>query len=97
MESNMKLIVAILATLLCLGLDANAQTNPPSSAAAPAKKPPAKDRVAPVDGSVCKWKGGDFSAGAEFCVFSGRALVCENGAWKHEDLPACVVTPPVFP
>jgi hypothetical protein len=45
----------------------------------------------------CKRKGGDFSPGATFCVFSGLALLCENGVWKHQDLPACIVTPAVLP
>jgi hypothetical protein len=38
-----------------------------------------------------------FLAGATFCVFSGRALLCENGVWKPQDLPACIVTPAVLP
>jgi hypothetical protein len=97
----MKLVFAVLVIGLSLNQNANAQTQPQplSPAATSGQKPSAtpKDRAAPLGGVVCKWRGGDFSPGAEFCVFSGRALVCENGVWKHEDLPGCVVTPPVLP
>jgi hypothetical protein len=92
----MKTIAIIFATGLCLSFAANAQTRDPpatpATAAAAKKKPePAKD------GSFCKWKGGDFSPGAEFCVFAGRAMLCENGVWKREDLSVCIVTPAVLP
>jgi hypothetical protein len=38
---------------------------------------PVKNRQARSDEASCKRKGGDFSPGAEFCVFSGIALRCE--------------------
>jgi len=91
----MKIIAVVVATSLALSFAANAQTQPPPGAPAPAaakKKEPAR-----ADQPLCKWKGGDFSPGAEFCVFSGRALLCENGVWKRQDLAACIVTPAVFP
>ena len=96
----MKIIAIVFAISLGLSFGANAQTRDPAAAppAPAAAAAAAKKKPEPVkDGSFCKWKGGDFSPGAEFCVFSGRAMLCENGVWKREDLSACIVTPAVLP
>ena len=91
----MRLIAAVIAVSLGTSFAVNAQPKPlptvPAASAVPAAKKPAEPA------KECKWKGGDFSPGATFCVFSGRALLCENGVWKHQDLPACIVTPAVLP
>ena len=100
MKLFLKSLLGVLALTMWLCFGAQAQTQAPASvaaastsaAAAAAKKPPVAK-----DGVGCKWKGGEFSQGAEFCVFSGRALLCDNGIWKREDLTACVVTPAVLP
>jgi hypothetical protein len=92
----MKAIAIGLAISICLSVAANAQTrDPPAAAPAPAAAKKKPDTA--KDGYFCRWKGGDFSPGAEFCVFSGRAMLCENGVWKREDLAACIVTPAVLP
>lgn len=98
----MKVVAVALAVSLGLVLSANAQTREPAAAAvaapaAAAKKKPDAARDARADGPFCKWKGGDFSAGAEFCVFNGRSLLCENGVWKQMANPACIVTPATLP
>jgi hypothetical protein len=90
-----RLTAAVIAVSLGTSFAANAQPKPlptvPAASAVPAARKPAEPA------KECKWKGGDFSPGATFCVFSGRALLCENGVWKHQDLPAGIVTPAVLP
>ena len=99
----MKVIAVVIAISLGMNLGMSFSANAQTAAAAPAapaaapKKKPDPPQEARTEGPFCKWKGGDFSPGAEFCVFSGRALLCENGIWKREDLAACIVTPAVLP
>ena len=92
----MKRVAFVIVLMMFVSSVAMAQT---TAAPLAGKKPtePQKERAGRTDETSCKWKGGEFSPGAEFCVFSGRALRCENGIWKRQDMPACIVTPNAFP
>lgn len=99
LKLSLKLSLSLLAFNLwpCLGAQAQSQAPVSVAAASTSAAPAAKKPAVAKETTGCRWKGGEFSQGAEFCVFSGRALLCENGVWKREDLTACVVTPAVLP
>jgi hypothetical protein len=77
----MKSIATVLMSSLFISPVAMARIPLPGRLGAPAAKKlaaPVKNRQARTDKASCKRKGGDFSPGAESCVFSGRALRCEK-------------------